>query len=117
MNHGKKAADWLADVAKKSEEALAQRGGEKELAPPPDEKALVEALAAKDHTEYDRVRRPVAKKLGIRVGTLDDKVEAVRKKRAKPCAIRSGDRCDKGCGDCGRPGDRARYPHAIWQGD
>src|SRR5215510_13038178 len=60
--------DWLAALAK---EALAARAAEKELAPPPDEKALVEALAAKDHTEYDRVRRPVAKKLGIRVGTLD----------------------------------------------
>src|SRR5262249_31232381 len=81
---GKKAADWLADLAKKSEEALAKRAGEKELAPPPDEKTLVEALAAKDHTEYDRVRSDVAKTLGIRVGTLDDEVAAVRKKRDKP---------------------------------
>jgi hypothetical protein len=83
-SEGKKAADWLADFAEKSEEALGKRAAEKELAPPPDEKALVEALAAIDHTEYDRVRRDVAKTLGIRVGTLDDKVAAVRKKRAKP---------------------------------
>src|SRR5262249_37762342 len=36
------------------------------------------------HTEYDRVRSDVAKTLGIRVGTLDDEVAAVRKKRDKP---------------------------------
>jgi hypothetical protein len=42
---------------------------------PPNEKALVEALARKDHTEYDRMRSEVAETLGIRVGTLDDKVD------------------------------------------
>jgi putative DNA primase/helicase len=74
------ADDWLAAFAKKSHEALAKRAAEKPLAPQPDEKALVEALAGKDHTEYDRLRRDVAETLGIRVGTLDDKVEALRKK-------------------------------------
>src|SRR5262245_29249767 len=53
---------------------------EKQLAPPPDEKTLIEELARKDHTEYDRMRAGAAKALGIRVGTLDDRVGAVRKK-------------------------------------
>jgi putative DNA primase/helicase len=75
-----KAADWLADFSKKSQEALAKRAAEKQLAPPPDEKALVEALARMDHSEYDRMRGELAEALGIRVGTLDDKVEALRKK-------------------------------------
>src|SRR6516162_3292082 len=48
------ANDWLTNFAKKSQEALAKRAAEKRLAPPPDEKALVEALARRDHTEYDR---------------------------------------------------------------
>ena len=74
------AEDWLAAFAKKSQEALAKRAAEKPVAPQPDEKALVEALAGKDHTEYDRLRRDVAETLGIRVGTLDDKVEMWRKK-------------------------------------
>jgi hypothetical protein len=67
--------DWLAAFAKKSQEAHVARAAEEKV---------VEALAAKDHTEYDRVRSNVAKTLGIRVGTLDDEVAAVRKKRAKP---------------------------------
>jgi hypothetical protein len=79
-NSSSEAADWLADFAKKSEETLAKRAAEKELAPPPDEKALVEAVARKDRTEYDRMRVELAKALGMRVGTLDDKVEASRKK-------------------------------------
>jgi putative DNA primase/helicase len=79
-SEGKKAANWLADFAKKAEEALAKRAAEKEFAPPPDEKALVEALARKDRTEYDRMRVELAKTLGMRVGTLDDKVDAWRKK-------------------------------------
>jgi putative DNA primase/helicase len=74
------ADDWLAAFAKKSDEALAKRAAEQKTTPPPNEKALVEALARKDHTEYDRMRVEVAETLGIRVGTLDDKVEAVRKK-------------------------------------
>jgi hypothetical protein len=76
----KAADDWLAAFAKKSQEALAKQAAEKKLAPPPDEKALVEALARKDHAEYDRLRGDVAETLGIRVGTLDDKIEAFRKK-------------------------------------
>jgi hypothetical protein len=76
-----KAADeWLAAFAKKSNEALAKRAAEKQTAPPPNEKALVEALARKNHTEYDRMRSELAETLGIRVGTLDDKVGAIRKK-------------------------------------
>jgi hypothetical protein len=80
----KAADDLLATFAKKSQEALAARAAEEKVGPAPNEKALVEALAAKDRTEYDRVRSGVAKTLGIRVGTLDAKVAAVRKKRAKP---------------------------------
>src|SRR5262245_33285991 len=76
----KAADDWLAAFAKKSNEALARRAAEKQTAAPPNEKALVEALARKDHTEYDRMRSEVAETLGIRVGTLDDKVELIRKK-------------------------------------
>ena len=79
----KAADDWLANFSKKSEEALAKRAAEKKTAGPPDEKALIEALARKDHTEYDRMRSGVAETLGIRVGTLDDKVAEVRRKRAK----------------------------------
>jgi hypothetical protein len=77
------ADDWLAAFAKKSQEALAKRAAEKQVEPRPDEKALIEALARKDHTEYDRMRGELAKTLGIRVGTLDDKVEAFRKKVRK----------------------------------
>ena len=55
----------------------------KKIAPPPDEKAVVAALASKDHTEYDRLRAGVAETFGVRVGTLDDKVEALRKKRRR----------------------------------
>jgi putative DNA primase/helicase len=76
----KAADDWLAAFSKKSEEALAKRAAEKKSEKPPDEGALVKALASKDHTEYDRLRAEVADTLGIRVGTLDDKVEASRKK-------------------------------------
>src|SRR5262249_32066294 len=76
-----RAADgWLAAFAKKSNDALAKRAAEKQTAAPPNEKALVEALARKDRTEYDRMRSEVAETLGIRVGTLDDKVELIRKK-------------------------------------
>src|SRR5262249_6078604 len=80
---GQKAAadDWLAAFSRKSEEALAKRAEEKKIAPPPDERVLVDALARKDYTEYDKMRGEVAETLGIRVGTLDDKVEAARKKR------------------------------------
>jgi hypothetical protein len=75
----KAADDWLAAFSKKSEEVLAKRAAEKNVdGKPPDEKALVRTLARKDHTEYDRVRSEVAEVLGIRVGTLDEKVEAIR---------------------------------------
>jgi hypothetical protein len=42
---------------------------------------VIAALASKDHTEYDRLRTGVAETLGVRVGTLDDKVEAMRAAR------------------------------------
>jgi putative DNA primase/helicase len=77
----KEAGDWIAKFAQQSQEALAKRAAEKKVTPAPDEKALVEALARKDHTEYDKVRSEVAETLGVRVGTLDDKVEALRKKK------------------------------------
>jgi putative DNA primase/helicase len=72
------AENWLAAFSKKSEEALAARAAEKSIAPTPDERVLVEALARKSDTEYDKVRAEVAETLGIRVGTLDDKVAAMR---------------------------------------
>jgi Protein of unknown function (DUF3631) len=75
------ATDWIAKFAQQSQEALAKRAAEKKVTPAPDEKVLVEALARKDHTEYDRPRSGVAETLGVRVGTLDDKVEAVRAER------------------------------------
>jgi hypothetical protein len=78
----KAADDWLAAFAKKSQEALARRDAEQKAAPRPDDKVLIERLARKDHTEYDRMRADLAETLGIRVGTLDDKVEAIRKKLA-----------------------------------
>lgn len=77
----KAADDWLAAFAKKSQEALAKRAVEKQAGPRPDDKTLIEALARKDHTEYDRLRGDLAETLGVRVGTLDDKVEAVRAER------------------------------------
>jgi hypothetical protein len=73
------AEDWLTAFAKRSNEALAKKAAKNGKAPP-DERALVEVLARKDHTEYDRMRSELADTLGIRVGTLDDKVEAIRKK-------------------------------------
>jgi putative DNA primase/helicase len=80
----KQADDWLAAFSRRSQEALAARDAEKQagkpVAPRPDDKTLIEALARKDHTEYDRVRADLAETLGVRVGTLDDKVEAIRKK-------------------------------------
>jgi hypothetical protein len=72
------ANDWIAGFAKKSQEDRAKRAAEKQIAPPPDEKALIEALARKDQAEYDRVRANLAETLGMRVGTLDGKVEVVR---------------------------------------
>ena len=74
--------DWLAAFSKKSNGALAKKAAKKQVEKPPDEQALVEALARKGHTEYDRMRSDLADTLGIRVGTLDDKVEAIRKKLA-----------------------------------
>src|SRR5262245_21194049 len=81
------AEDWLTAFAKKSNEALAKRAERKQGKKPPDEQALVEALARKGHTEYDRMRSDLADTLGIRVGTLDDKVEATRKKLAATSAV------------------------------
>src|SRR5262249_34475571 len=81
------AEDWLAAFSKKSNEALAKKAAKKQVEKPPVEQALVEALARKDHTEYDRVRSELADTLGIRVRTLDDKVEAIRKKLAATSAV------------------------------
>jgi Protein of unknown function (DUF3631) len=75
------AADWLAAFNRKSEEALAKRAVEKQMAPPPGVAAVAEALAARDEVFYDRVRSDVADTLGIRVGTLDDRREAARAER------------------------------------
>src|SRR5262245_9899625 len=74
------ANDWIASFAKKSQEERAKRAAEKQIARPPDEEALIEVLARKDYAEYDRVRADLAETLGMRVGTLDGKVEALRKK-------------------------------------
>jgi putative DNA primase/helicase len=74
------ADDWIAAFARKSQESLAKNAAEKKIAPPPDEKALIAALARKDHIEYDRMRADLAETLGMRVGTLDDRVEALRRK-------------------------------------
>src|SRR6516162_11662438 len=46
----KAADDWLAAFAKKSQEALAKRDAVKRVEPRPDDKALIAALARKDHT-------------------------------------------------------------------
>src|SRR5262249_23111339 len=87
----KKAADdWVAEASKRSEEALAKRAAEAKTVVPPDEKAVVEALASKTDIEYDQLRSEVAQRLGIRVGTLDDRVAYVRRTRARseaPVAI------------------------------
>src|SRR6516225_8794530 len=81
------AEDWLTAFSEKSKKALAKRAAEKKIEkPPPDERALVEVLASKGHSEYDRMRSDLADTLGIRVGTLDDKVEAIRKKLAATSA-------------------------------
>jgi putative DNA primase/helicase len=85
---GEVADDWLAAFAKKSEEALAKRAAEKNMTLPPDESALIEALARKSNTEYDKVRADVAEMLDIRVSTLDDKVAALRE--ARTAAEQSG---------------------------
>jgi putative DNA primase/helicase len=77
----KKAGDWLTTFSEESNKALAKRAAEKQQQPPPDEGAVIEVLARKSHTEYDKVRSKVAESLGIRVGTLDDKVEALRGER------------------------------------
>jgi hypothetical protein len=57
---GAAADDWLSAFAKRSNEALAARAAEKQVGQPPDEAALVEALARKSDTEYDKVRTEVA---------------------------------------------------------
>jgi len=80
----KKAADdWLAEASRRSEEALAKKAAEKQIEKPPDQRALIEALASKDHVEYDRMRGEVAETLGVRVGTLDDRVADIRRTRAR----------------------------------
>jgi hypothetical protein len=76
------ADDWVASFSKRSQEALAKRAAEAKTAAPPNEKAVFEALSRKDGVEYDRVRSEVAETLGIRVGTLDDRVAQVRTTRA-----------------------------------
>ena len=56
QRQAKAADDWLAAFSKKSEEALAKRAAEKSTAPTPNEGALIEALARKSDTDYDKVR-------------------------------------------------------------
>jgi hypothetical protein len=54
-----------------------------------EEQALLDALAKKGPIEYDRERKQAAKQLGIRPGTLDDLIKALRDEaRVKelPCA-------------------------------
>jgi putative DNA primase/helicase len=46
--------------------------------PDADEDAVIDSLAKKSTFEYDRVRENAANKLGIRVGTLDDRVKPRR---------------------------------------
>jgi hypothetical protein len=43
-----------------------------------EEQALLDALARKSKIEYDRERKQAAKQLGIRPGTLDDVIKALR---------------------------------------
>jgi Protein of unknown function (DUF3631)/Primase C terminal 2 (PriCT-2) len=53
-----------------------------------EEQALLDALAKKGPIEYDRERKRAAKQLGIRPGTLDDVVKALRDEAAAkelPC--------------------------------
>jgi hypothetical protein len=53
-----------------------------------EEQALLDALAKKGPIEYDRERKQAAKKLGIRPGTLDDVIKALRDEAAAkelPC--------------------------------
>ncbi|CAG9165095.1 hypothetical protein LMG23992_00242 [Cupriavidus laharis] len=40
--------------------------------------AMIAALAKLGKLDYDRVRTPLAERLGVRVGTIDDEVEAAR---------------------------------------
>jgi hypothetical protein len=78
------ADDYLAAFSKRSQEALAKQAAEKQIPPPPqNEKALVEALAAKDAVEYDRLRGGVAEALKVRLLTLDAQVDAAREERAR----------------------------------
>jgi putative DNA primase/helicase len=77
-SENKPADEWLAALCSKAHDARAAKAAEK-ASSPPDEKELIAALARKDRTDYDRVRSEVAEHLGIRVGTLDEKVEAKRK--------------------------------------
>jgi hypothetical protein len=59
------AEDWLTPFARRSNEALAKRAAKKQLEKPPNEQALVEALARKDRTEYDKMRGELADTLGF----------------------------------------------------
>ena len=50
-------------------------------------RASIERLAVLSPMEYDRVRDAEAKKLGVRVGTLDQEVSAIRKVRTEELGI------------------------------
>jgi putative DNA primase/helicase len=84
----KTADDWLTKFAAKSNEALAKKAAERQVAPAPNEKAIIEALARKTDVEYDRLRSEVAETLLIRVTLLDDKVRAL--KEAQQAAATEG---------------------------
>jgi putative DNA primase/helicase len=73
-----KADDWLAAFAKKSDEALAAKVAAKQISPPPKAQEVIAQLASKPSTEYDQLRGDVAEALGIRRGTLDERVQAAR---------------------------------------
>jgi hypothetical protein len=57
--------DWRIEASRKSNEALAAR-------------EKIDQLARSNRVDYDRKRKQTAEELGLRVGTLDDEVEARR---------------------------------------
>jgi hypothetical protein len=73
-----KADDWLAIFAAKSNAELAKKAAENNIPPPPKAEEVIATLASKPAEEYDQVRGSVAETLGIRVGTLDERVQATR---------------------------------------
>src|SRR5262245_15640797 len=75
-----------ADAGWRSRHAAAERAAKGKAES--EEQALLDALAKKGPIEYDRERKQAAKKLGIRPGTLDDVIKALRDEAAAkelPC--------------------------------